>query len=95
MHRDIFNLKEEDLWMDLGYDDVELGYQINKNGYKIKELPFFWNHMSMFSEEWNNYKSRFDSYILHYDGRGHLPNIDRTEQIRQDALILDKYNLLM
>ena len=93
MHRDLFSMKKEDLWMALGYDDVELGFQIHKNKYSIYELPYKFNHMSMFSEEWNN-ASKFESYIIHYAGNGFYRQIDRTEQIRQDYLILKKYGFI-
>jgi lipopolysaccharide biosynthesis glycosyltransferase len=89
LHRDIF--KKENLYLDLGYDDVLLKYRMHKNGYEVFELPYKFNHMSMFSEEWNGYASRFDSYIIHYAGNGFYPQIDRTEQIRQDYLVLNKY----
>jgi len=91
MHRDIF--KKENLYLSLGYDDVLLGYRIHKNNYTIYELPYKFNHMSMFSEEWNN-ASKFESCIIHYAGNGFYRQIDRTEQIRQDYLILKKYGFI-
>ena len=92
LHRDIF--KNENLYLDLGYDDVLLGYKLNKQGYEIHELPFTFNHMSMHSEDWNKHASRFDSYIIHFAGRAFYPQIDRTEQIGSDFLILKKYGYI-
>lgn len=94
LHRDIFPTDYSKLYNDLGFDDVELGYQINKRGYKIYKLPYEFNLMSMFLEPWCR-KLKGDAYILHYAGRGFFYNISKTEQIKADALILEKYGLLM
>jgi len=91
MHRDIFI--NENLYLDLGYDDVFFGYTINKLGYEIHELDYRWDHMSMHSEPWNNYASRFDSYIMHYAGQGFYSIWTKTEQIKMDYGILKKYGL--
>jgi len=91
-HQDILEYKKEALYNDLGFDDVYLGWRIEKFGYKFFELPFQWNHMSMFSE--NNGPSRFDSYIIHFAGNGFHPMLDRTEQIRQDYWLLKNKGLI-
>lgn len=91
MHRDLF--RNENLYMDLGYDDILLGYRINKNRYEVYELPCEFNFMSMFTEPWCG-KTKGDAHILHYAGRAFNPQIERTKQIEQDYLILKKYNLL-
>lgn len=93
-HQNLFEYKKEDLWDDLGYDDVYLGWKIKNNNYSVQELPFQWNHMSMFSESWNNNANRFDSYIIHYAGNAFYPTIDRTEQIRQDYFLLKRFGLI-
>ena len=96
-HREIFNVDRNNLWPHfLGADDVELGYHIHRLGFKIWELPFRFNHMTMFSEPWNNSASRFDSFIIHYAGTGIFLHTckNRLENIRQDALILSKYGLV-
>lgn len=90
-HKEIF--KKEDLYMDLGYDDVWLGYRIRKFGFKIHELPIQMNFMSMFTEPWSN-EDRTSAHVLHYAGKGFYPFMDRVKQIKQDFLILNKYNLL-
>ena len=92
MHRELFKDKEN-LWMDLGYDDVELCYRIHKFGYKIHELPCEFNLMSMFTEPWCG-KSKGDAYILHYAGNGYTNLIQKDKQIEQDYLVLKKYDLI-
>lgn len=92
MHREIFK-HTENLWLDLGYDDVFLGWKINKLGLKIEELPHKFNHMSMFSE--NNGPSRFDSFCIHYAGQGGFhPFKSRLNMMKEDYLILKKYGLI-
>ena len=81
----------ENLWLDFGFDDVELGYRMQCDNIPVYELPFQFNHMSMHSEEWNNKASRFDSYIIHYAGNGFIRNLDRTLQIKQDYELLKRY----
>lgn len=94
-HKDIFEPKsEEELYMDLGYDDVYLGYMIRKFGFKIFEMSYTMNHMSLFSEPWNKSPSRFDSYFIHYAGNGYSHIIPRNDQIKQDLRILQKYDLV-
>ena len=69
-HRDIYQKINERYFVDWGTDDIHIGYLINKLGYKVKELPYQFNHMTMFSEEWNDNPNRFNSHIIHYAGRG-------------------------
>ena len=69
-HRDIFLPVNGKYWNDRGSVDVHLSYNIHKYGFKVYELEYKWNHMTMFSELWNNNANRFDSYIIHYAGRG-------------------------
>lgn len=86
-HQDIFDYIDGELWNDLGYDDVHLGYQIHRKGYEIEELHFRYNHMTMFSEPWNDRAHRFNSFIVHYAGRGIFPGEvfkDRVENMRHD-----------
>lgn len=65
-----------------GSDDVHLGYQIKRLGFKVHELPYTFNHMTMFSETGAD---RFDSYIIHYAGHGIFDDVrNRNEQIRKD-----------
>ena len=70
IHRDIFQPINGEFYSDWGTDDVHIGYQIKKNGFKVKPLPYQYNHMTMFSEDWNGSPDRFDSHIIHYAGRG-------------------------
>lgn len=62
------------LWTGFGYDDALIGYNIHTEGFEIQELPFQWNHMSLFSEPWNNSANRFNSYIIHYAGAANFPD---------------------
>jgi lipopolysaccharide biosynthesis glycosyltransferase len=50
IHKDIFQPINGEYFMEFGIDDVHLCYQIHKYGFKIHQLPYKWNHMTMFSE---------------------------------------------
>lgn len=80
-HKNVFTFEPEKVWNDLGYDDVLIGYNIHKYGYQVYELPYKFNHMSMFSEMGRN---RLKSYIIHYAGRGFSSRMDPIDQIRSD-----------
>jgi len=84
IHKEIFQPINGELWMDLGYDDVHLGYQIRKHNFDIHELDFKWNFMTMHVESWNKCADRFNSYILHYAGRGTYNSNNRVDQMRKD-----------
>jgi lipopolysaccharide biosynthesis glycosyltransferase len=75
IHSSLFESINGEYWEDIGYDDVHIGYLIHKYNFKVHELPFQFNHMSMFSEPWNGSPSRFDSYIIHYAGGGRFPGV--------------------
>jgi len=86
-HRDIYQKIAGEYFTDWGTDDIHIGYLINKLGHKIQELPYQFNHMTMFSEHWNGSPDRFDSHIIHYAGagifeQGKVPN--KIEQARSD-----------
>lgn len=68
------------LWMGFGYDDALIGYNIHKFGHEVHELPFQFNHMSMFSEDWNGNANRFNSHIIHYAGLARFPD-DRSGRV--------------
>lgn len=74
------------LWDQSGYDDVWLGWAMNDMGLPYRHAHWKWNHMTMFSEPWNGSPGRFDSYIIHYAGRGCFEKgvNDRIEQMRRD-----------
>jgi len=74
LHRAMFRRFEGRYWENQGYTDVHLGYQIQRLGFKIFELDWRFNHMSIFSEVWNGNASRFNSYIIHYAGKGRFPD---------------------
>ena len=90
-HKDIFDYTDKNLWEEPEYDDIELAYRMHKSNIKIQELSYKFNHMTMFSEAWNNYANRFNSYVIHYAGVGlFAPCGNRTEMIRQDSCILNR-----
>lgn len=87
-HADIFNPIQGKLWADIGWDDVQMGWQIVAQDHKIAELDPVFNWASMYSEEWNGSKSRFDAFIIHYAGQALFPEKgDRTrlQLMRDDA----------
>jgi len=85
-HKDIFNPVNGKYWDQRGSVDVHLSYNIHKYNFKVYELDYKWNHMTMFSEPWNNNANRFESYIIHYAGSGIFDNNvnSRIEQINND-----------
>ncbi len=69
-HRDIYLPHNGEYFTGWGSDDVHLGYMIKKMNYEVQELTYKFNHMTMFSEPWHNSENRFESYAIHYAGRG-------------------------
>jgi len=92
-HKEILNPNGK-LWKGFGFDDVEIAYRIHKLGFEIFELDFKFNHMSMFSEQWNSFHSRFDSNLIHYAGNGFSNIIDRFKLMKSDYNILKRYNMI-
>lgn len=86
-HRDVLACEEGKVWDDLGYDDVLIGYNIHKCNCPVFELPYKFNHMSMFSELGKN---RLKSHLIHYAGRGFSSRKNRAEQITSDMRILKR-----
>lgn len=83
-HKDIFQPFDGKYWTSWGSADLHLSYLARKNNHPIQELSFKWNHMTMFSEPWNNRANRFDSYIIHYAGMGTFDCNNKQEQIKRD-----------
>lgn len=85
-HKEIYQKINGEFWTDFGSDDVQLGYLIKKNNFQVMELPFQFNHMTMYSEAWNGFPNRFDSHIIHYAGRGIFDKSakNKLEQMRAD-----------
>ena len=69
-HKDIFLPHNDQYWTGWAGSQGHMNYNINKNGFEICNLGYKWNHMTMFSEEWNGSPSRLDSHIIHYAGGG-------------------------
>jgi len=84
MHREIFTPINGAYWLGWGSADVHLSYQIHKLGFEVFELEYKWNHMTMFSEPWNGYADRFDSFIIHYAGGGLFDEQNKIRQIEKD-----------
>lgn len=87
-HKKIFTKIQNKYWNDRGYADPHLGYQIKKFGFPIHELSYKFNHMTMFSEEWNGNANRFNSFIIHYAGAGIFDAKSRIEQMTNDKKTL-------
>jgi hypothetical protein len=89
-HKNIFLPHRGQYWTAWGSADIHMAYNAHKYGYKIQELDYKWNHMTMFSEDWNGNANRFDSYVIHYAGRGIFdPDCkDRLSQIKKDYKVL-------
>lgn len=85
-HKDIFTPVNGKYWLGWGSADVHLSYQIHKLRFEVFELPYIFNHMTMFSEAWNDSPDRFNSHIIHYAGGGifDLKYKTRIDQIEGD-----------
>ncbi len=85
-HKDIFQPHDGQYYLGWGSADLHMSYNIHKYNMKVHELDHRWNHMTMFSEPWNQSKDRFSSFIIHYGGRGVFdPGVDnKIEQIELD-----------
>ena len=79
IHEEIFDPYQGKYWTGWGSDDVHFGFQLNRLGMEVHELPFQYNHMSMFSEAWNYQADPLDSYIIHFAGK---PMPQRLESIK-------------
>ena len=86
MHKEIFTPINGKYYTHRGSVDVHLGHQIRRLKLEIHELPYQFNHMTMFSEHWNKSADRFDSYLIHYAGRGIFEKKFRNkmDQMRSD-----------
>jgi len=94
IHKDLFKVDDpNNLWLDLGFDDLELAYRINQMQLEIQELPYNLNFMSMFTEN-PFYMTKSDALILHFAGNGFNQWFSKSEQIRQDYLIMKKCNMV-
>jgi lipopolysaccharide biosynthesis glycosyltransferase len=92
IHKEIFSCLYDKIWTHYGYDDVYLGYRIHQLKLKVFELPYKFNHMSMFSEIGRNW---LKSYVIHYAGRGFSGKKSQSEQIQEDLRLLSEKSLMM
>ena len=90
LHREVFTSIDGKFWGEdrrvRGSDQTHLAYQIMKQGHEYVDLGYKWNHMSMFSGEWNGSPSRFDSHVIHYAGRARFPDKGTRSKVQ---LIID------
>ena len=91
MHKNIYTKINNEYFTEWGTDDIHIGYLIKKNEYKIKELSYHFNHMTMFSEPWNNNPDRFDSHIIHYAGRGIFEGSSARNKLEQAKLDYERW----
>lgn len=89
IHKDIFKIDPDKFWNKLGYDDVQMGYNIHKYGFEVFQLPYKYNHISLFSMFGKNW---LKSFILHYAGRGFYRRMPKEEQMKRDLEILNNYS---
>jgi len=90
-HRDIYKKINGEYFTEWGTDDIHIGYLINKLKYEIEELPYQFNHMTMFSESWNENPDRFESHIIHYAGRGVFEPGSAPNKIEQAKLDYERW----
>jgi lipopolysaccharide biosynthesis glycosyltransferase len=82
-HKEIYDDFKENILECYWTEQTTYNYLIQRSRFNIYELPFTFNHMSMFSEKWNGYSNRLDSYAIHYAGGG-FPGGKREDQIKSD-----------
>jgi lipopolysaccharide biosynthesis glycosyltransferase len=89
-HKNIFKPHNNMYWTAWGSADLHMSYNIHKYNFHVHELDFKWNHMTMFSEQWNNNADRFNSNIIHYAGKGIFDTRFSTkiEQIKNDHKLI-------
>jgi hypothetical protein len=89
-HQVIFDIGENGLWNKEGYDDVQLGFNIHKHNIKIFQLPYKFNHMSLFSELGFNW---LKSFVIHYAGTGFYRRMPREQQMMRDLSLINNKSL--
>ena len=52
-------------------------YLARRSGFPIYDLGYKWNHMGVFSEEWNGSPNPLDSHIVHYAGLKPGPRLEQ------------------
>lgn len=67
-HRDIFTKINDRYYEGWGSDDLHLMYNIRRMCFNIYQLPWKFNGMSMFFEDWNVGAREEDAYVLHFAG---------------------------
>ena len=90
-HKDIFLPHEEKYWVGWASSQSHMSFNINKLGFSVYDLGYKWNHMTMFSEPWNDNADRFKSNIIHYAGKGVFEQgtvKDRMEQALKDYEVI-------
>ena len=85
-HRDVFLPHDDQYWIGWGSADLQMSYNIHKFNLKVHELSYKWNHMTMFSHDWNGNADRFKSYIIHYAGKGIFDENQASNKLEQAKL---------
>lgn len=71
-----------------GPSQGHFGWKMHDEKMLVTSLSYKFNFMSMFSEQWNGNKSRFDAFFIHYAGGANFP--DKGERSRIQIAIDDK-----
>ena len=78
MTLDFNDVRTRDVAMPPGFPSQNTtNYLARRSGFPICELGYKWNHMSIFSENWNGAPNPLDSYIAHYAGLKPEPRLER------------------
>jgi len=91
-HVRMFEPHKGEYYLGWGSVDVHMSYKAHQYGMQMMELPFQWNHMTMFSQAWNDSPDRFNSNIIHYAGRNKKlfgGKVSRLEQMRRDQKTIE------
>ena len=75
------DVRVRDVSLPDGFNDQNVvNYLAQRSGFPICALGYKWNHMSIFSEEWNGSPDPLDSHIIHYAGLKPEARLERAER---------------
>jgi hypothetical protein len=90
-HKDVFLPHENKYWTGWAGSQSHMSFNIRKFNFEVHDLGYKWNHMTMFSEPWNNNANRLESHVIHYAGNGVFNKgqvANRLEQAKHDFKVL-------